>query len=121
MLIQDRIRLILKANNLSASEFADKVGVNRASLSHVLSGRNKPSHDFLSKIITEFPNVNASWLVTGETREGGFEGNTQSDSNQEGKKNASKVVSTFQSDKEIIKIIHYYKDGTFDLFLPNEE
>ena len=59
MLIQDRIKLILKANNLSASEFADKVGIKRSNLSHVLSGRNKPSLDFLSKIISTFPKVNA--------------------------------------------------------------
>lgn len=116
MLIQDRIRLILKANQMTSSEFADRVGVNRASLSHVLSGRNKPSHDFLSKIINEFPNVNASWLITGETREGDFKGEQE-----EPKKvavieqNASEATTT----KTIVKIVHYYADGTFDTFLPN--
>lgn len=116
MLIQDRIRLILKANNLTASEFADKVGVNRASLSHVLSGRNKPSHDFLSKIINEFPNVNASWLVTGETREGSFEGGR---SEEESKPET--VTVSLSSSKKIVKVMHYYSDGTFDVFLPSEE
>ena len=117
MLIQDRIRLILKANQMTSSEFADRVGVNRASLSHVLSGRNKPSHDFLSKIINEFPNVNASWLITGETREGDFKGGQE-----ESKKsaviehNATEVTAT---SKTVVKIIHYYADGTFDTFLPN--
>ncbi|MFZ9028651.1 MAG: helix-turn-helix domain-containing protein [Crocinitomicaceae bacterium] len=117
MLIQDRIRLILKANQLTSSEFADRVGVNRASLSHVLSGRNKPSHDFLSKIISEFPNVNASWLVTGETRDGGFKGDqggVQKDAVI--KQNTEKANA---DSKAIVKIIHYYADGTFDTFLPN--
>ena len=70
MLIQDRIQMIIKANNLTASEFASNIDVKRSNLSHVLSGRNKPSLDFLSKVITAYPNVNASWLLTGETREG---------------------------------------------------
>lgn len=117
MLIQDRLRLILKANNLSASEFADRIGVNRASLSHVLSGRNKPSHDFLSKIISEFPNVNASWLVTGETREGQFEGGEPDKSND-----SEKVQKTpVSQEKEITKVIHYFSDGTFKEYFPSEE
>ena len=117
MLIQDRIRLILKANQMTSSEFADRVGVNRASLSHVLSGRNKPSHDFLSKIINEFPKVNASWLVTGETREGEYKGvdNTGKGA-PEIEQNASEATTT---SKTIVKIVHYYADGTFDMFLPN--
>lgn len=121
MLIQDRIRLILKANNLSASEFADKVGVNRASLSHVLSGRNKPSHDFLSKIITEFPNVNASWLITGETREGGFEGGVKETVRKQSEESRESLSPTrVLESKRIIKIIHYYSDGTFNEFSPSE-
>lgn len=117
MLIQDRIRLILKANQLTSSEFADKIGVNRASLSHVLSGRNKPSHDFLSKIINEFPKVNASWLVTGETREGEYKG---VDNTGKGAPESFVTNQEVSSDsKRIEKIIHYYEDGTFDIFLPN--
>ena len=117
MLIQDRIRLILKANQMTSSEFADRVGVNRASLSHVLSGRNKPSHDFLSKIINEFPNVNASWLITGETREGDFKGEQEELKKVAAtEQNASEDTAT---SKTVVKIIHYYADGTFDSFLPN--
>ena len=117
MLIQDRIRLILKANQMNSSQFADRVGVNRASLSHVLSGRNKPSHDFLSKIIKEFPNVNASWLITGETRDGDFK-----DEKGEPKKDTiikQKTEEVTLASKTIVKVIHYYADGTFDTFLPN--
>lgn len=117
MLIQDRIRLILKANKLNASEFADRVGVNRASLSHVMSGRNKPSLDFLAKIITEFPSVNASWLITGETRTGSFEG-------EEGQKAESLSNTTAyknNSSGNLVKIVHYYDDNTFKEFLPTDQ
>ena len=58
----------MKSGNLSASEFADKIDVKRSNLSHVLSGRNKPSLDFLVKVIDAYPNVNAAWLITGEAR-----------------------------------------------------
>ena len=72
MLIQDRVKLIIKANNESSSSFADKIDIKRSNLSHVLSGRNKPSLDFLAKIIDNYPKVNASWLITGTTRDGDF-------------------------------------------------
>ena len=109
MLIKDRIKLIIKANNESSSSFADKIDVKRANLSHVLSGRNKPSLDFLSKIISFYPNVNASWLITGVTRNGGFE--EASD-----KKREKDVVTTTQ--KEIEQIIVTYTDGTFKTYTP---
>ena len=72
MLINDRVRLIIKANSLTSSEFADKIGVKRSNLSHVLSGRNKPGLEFLAKVIESFPNVNASWLLTGAQAYGDF-------------------------------------------------
>lgn len=107
MLLKERLQLIMKANRLSASEFADMIGVNRASLSHVLSGRNKPSMDFLAKIIQHFPNVNASWLLTGETREGDFEDKGGVIELGDVKKIES--VNTQQIDRIVI----FYKDGTF--------
>ena len=66
MLIQERLQLILKMHNLTPSAFADKLGVQRSNVSHVISGRNKPSLDFLEKIILNFPRVNAHWLLTGQ-------------------------------------------------------
>jgi len=51
---------------LSASEFADRIGVQRSSISHILSGRNKPSIDFLEKIKTAFPEADLNWLVSGK-------------------------------------------------------
>jgi transcriptional regulator with XRE-family HTH domain len=60
-----RLEIILDYYSLSASAFADKVGVQRSSLSHLLSGRNKPSLDLILKIVSEFPEVDLYWIVNG--------------------------------------------------------
>ncbi|HRZ76329.1 MAG TPA: helix-turn-helix transcriptional regulator, partial [Bacteroidales bacterium] len=63
--MEKRLHQLLKALNLSASQFADQIGVQRSSISHVLSGRNKPSMDFTEKILRHFPQVNLDWLIMG--------------------------------------------------------
>lgn len=118
MLIQDRIQLIINANKLTASEFASKIDVKRSNLSHVLSGRNKPSLDFLSKIITTYPNVNASWLITGETREGEFSEDPKPSAVQSELK--AKGTDTHTSESGVEKIVVFYLDGTFKEYAPNE-
>lgn len=60
-----RILQILKEENLTASQFADIIDVQRSSMSHILSGRNNPSLDFVHKILKAFPNVNTDWLMFG--------------------------------------------------------
>lgn len=112
MLINDRVRLIMKANGLSSSEFADKIDVKRSNLSHVLSGRNKPGTEFLAKIIETFPNVNASWLLTGVQRNGELQEET-----------SQRDVSTSSEGVEdsIEKIVVFYKDGTFKVHHPSAQ
>ena len=63
--MKDRILLLLKEKNLSATKFADIIDVQRSSISHILSGRNKPSFDFIEKILNAYPDINAQWLITG--------------------------------------------------------
>jgi len=62
----DRIQLILKTYNLSPSQFADEIKVQRSGLSHILSGRNKPSLDFVTKILNHFSDISPEWLLFGE-------------------------------------------------------
>ncbi|MBN2174540.1 MAG: helix-turn-helix transcriptional regulator [Bacteroidales bacterium] len=62
----DRIQLILKSMNLSPSQFADEIQVQRSSISHILSGRNKPSLDLVSKILNKFPDISTDWLLFGQ-------------------------------------------------------
>lgn len=61
-----RLELIQDYYSLSASGFADKIGVQRSSLSHLLSGRNKPSLDFILKILDVFPEVDLYWILNGK-------------------------------------------------------
>jgi len=61
-----RLEYILDYYSLNASSFADKIGVQRSSLSHLLSGRNKPSLDFILKIMDVFPEVDLYWILNGK-------------------------------------------------------
>jgi transcriptional regulator with XRE-family HTH domain len=62
----NRIQLILKTKNISPSQFADQIQVQRSGVSHILSGRNNPSLDFILKILRTFPEIDADWLLFGK-------------------------------------------------------
>ena len=116
MSIQERLQLVLKMHNLTPSVFADKIGVQRSNVSHVISGRNKPSLDFLEKIVLNFPRVNAHWLITGEVQE-------QVNINKsvepiEGSVSAGTVESSVVNitRKSIVKVVTFYSDDTFDVY-----
>lgn len=61
-----RLEIILDYYALNASSFADRIGVQRSSMSHLLSGRNKPSLDFVMKILEVFPDVDLYWILNGK-------------------------------------------------------
>jgi DNA-binding XRE family transcriptional regulator len=61
--LSDKIKLILSRKNISPSIFADEIGVQRSSMSHILAGRNKPSLDIVQKIIKRFPDLGMSWIM----------------------------------------------------------
>ncbi|MFV0366260.1 MAG: helix-turn-helix domain-containing protein [Mangrovibacterium sp.] len=64
--MNSRIRLILSYKGISATEFANAIGVQPSNVSHVLNGRNNPSQPFLEKILVFYPEINARWLLLGE-------------------------------------------------------
>lgn len=66
MNINDKIKQILIEKNLSPSHFADEIGVQRSSISHILSGRNRPSFDIIQKIIRRFPDLGFDWILEEE-------------------------------------------------------
>ncbi len=66
MTLNDRISKIIEYSQLTSSEFADEIEVQRSSISHITSGRNKPSLDFLIKVKERFPELNWDWLINGE-------------------------------------------------------
>jgi transcriptional regulator with XRE-family HTH domain len=65
--IGTRLKEWASEKNISAIAFAEQVGVQRSALSHIFSGRNKPSVDVLYKIKTTFPDIDLEWLITGNT------------------------------------------------------
>jgi plasmid maintenance system antidote protein VapI len=95
-----RLEIILDYYSLNASSFADKIGVQRSSLSHLLSGRNKPSLDFILKIVDVFPDVDLYWILIGK---GNFPKNTQHSDEKENKlEQVVKQNSPTPSNMEII-------------------
>lgn len=66
MSLNDRISKIIEYSELSFSEFADEVDVQRSSISHITSGRNKPSLDLLIKVKDRFPELQWEWMITGK-------------------------------------------------------
>lgn len=130
----DRIQLILKSKNLSSSQFADEIQVQRSSISHILSGRNKPSLDFIMKILSTYSEVNADWLIFGKGQMVRQEKSDQK-TNEEIKPNmppiekkeevvlekeTSPVLQQKLSDDKndtIEKIVVFYRNGTFQEYL----
>ena len=107
----ERLNIIMNYYELSAALFAEKIDVQRSSISHVLSGRNKPSLEFVLKVVTHFPEVNLYWLLNGK---GSFpqvnDYNTPSATIKKEKEALRKEVS---------KVIIFYTDGTFETFDKN--
>lgn len=68
----------MENENLSPAKFADKLQINRANISHILNGRNNPSLDVVSKILSEMPYINTEWLIkgSGEMYKEGFDSDT---------------------------------------------
>ena len=64
--MKDRILQFLSAQSISPAEFADKIGVQRSSMSHILNGRNHPSASFLQKMLQVYPDLNPRWLMIGD-------------------------------------------------------
>ena len=63
--MEDRIRKFMEYKGISPSELADTIGVQRSNITHVLNGRNKPSFQFIEKMLQIYPDLNAKWLLLG--------------------------------------------------------
>ena len=116
----DRLKNIMDYYHLSAASFADKIKVQRSSISHLLSGRNKPSLDFVLKVLDEFKEVELYWLLNGK---GHFPNNDVTTTPTRIKSTSSEAYLTKAASvgiKEIESIIIFYKDGTFSNYAPNE-
>lgn len=64
--MKDRIAKFLKAENIASSKFADEIGVQRSSISHIIAGRNNPSLELIQKMLNRFDKINPDWLILGK-------------------------------------------------------
>ena len=113
-----RLKIILNYYELSASTLADKIAVQRSSISHILSGRNKPSLEFVMKILKMFPEVELYWLLNGT---GSFPKSTPTNitptpsllKNKDEISISSTKTPIQIQDSDIERIVIFYKDGSF--------
>jgi transcriptional regulator with XRE-family HTH domain len=135
----DRILEVLKIKNLSPAQFADLIGVQRSSISHLISGRNKPSLEFIQKILKTFPDINTEWMLSGnghimnqkysmseqintppidlfQTEQVIQEKITEPKKQEPEKLQKKKLIDP--EGKKIEKIVYFFKDNTFREYLP---
>lgn len=126
----NRLNQIMEYYDLSAASFADKIEVGRSSISHLLSGRNKPSLDFVMKIVTAFPEVELYWLLNGKgsfPRKSGEQKKPEPTLPPTPQKEVQDLFTSTSrppenepvsasSSKRIKKIVILYSDGTFDAY-----
>ena len=115
-LIAERIGKIIKENNLSASSFAKMIGVQRSSISHILSGRNNPSLDLLLKIHNAFNYISLEWLILGYNSMEKTLEETQNVDKSELIIDEKELSDNKQS--LLREIVYYYNDGSFERFFP---
>ena len=114
----DRLQYLMKLHNLSASAFADKINVQRSSISHILSGRNKPSLELMQKVLAAFPKVNADWLILGNTSTEQVSIEVKKENpvvnTPQPEKTFSTPTPTTHSGKQVKKVVIFYTDNTFE-------
>ncbi len=128
-----RLEKILEFYQLTATAFAEEVDFNRSTISHLLSGRNKPSLEFVMKLLKKFPEVEMDWLLLGK---GSFPSTLEkktitSHPKQKSNSNEEKTLDLFseednaekkriaeinQSSKQVDKIVIFYRDGSFNIY-----
>lgn len=114
-----RLQKFLAAENISQSQFADTLGVARASISHILAGRNRPGYDFLESLMQHYPALSIEWLMTGKGK--------MYKTATEPRLDFPEDLPDFQDDmpadeprkptqaaKKIKKLVLFYDDGTYE-------
>lgn len=132
--MKSRIEYIIRDKNLSSAKFAEILGVQKSNISHILTGRNKPSLEIFIKILEKFPDINGDWLSFGKgnmyksleiaekTSNSESFGNLfeKTTHNIEQKQSSTQVeeapIYVSKSNKAIKKIIVYYTDNSYQEF-----
>ena len=133
--INIRLRLVLDKEELTSSQFAKIVGYRPSSISHILSGRNKPGFDFIQEILKKFGNISPEWLILGrgemyKTTDNIIDDNRESTIRESinTRKVESEPDSPYVSNvkvktegKVIVKVLVFYSDQTFTEYIPSEK
>ena len=111
----NRLKVVMDYYDLTATSLADSINVQRSSISHLLSGRNKPSLDFVMKILQKYPEVELYWLLNGR---GKFPKTTKEQTTLPFKKTEKEATPLEKEAVSIEKIVVFYKNGTFKIYTP---
>jgi transcriptional regulator with XRE-family HTH domain len=147
VLLRDRILNFLKNENKTSAQFAEEIGVQPSGISHILSGRNNPSLDFIIKMLEKYPYLSSEWLLFGRgpMYKDQYEGSlfnelitdrdnmsknrgNQKESNEQEMQLFDNHINTNIPDKNeketslksISRIIWFYDNNTFEEFLPGK-
>ena len=130
-----RLKKIMDYYSLSAAAFAESIEVPRSSISHIASGRNKPSLDFVLKITETYKEVDLQWLLKGlgvfPKNNPGSQSPSPKTKNQLSHKiselgfpdlsQATTASAYLTKDIGIEKVLVFYVDGTFEAYTPNKQ
>ena len=124
----NRLKTVIEYFGESASSFSEKIEVQRSSISHIISGRNKPSLDFILKILKAYPDISLYWLLNGKGKmlENKIPTSTSSSpkpikrTDGDINKNISKPLITSKNN-EIDRIVIFFSDGTFKNYICNND
>lgn len=141
--MKEKLEYLLREKQLTATQLARLLEIQPSGISHIMSGRNKPSFDFVVKILSVFPDINPDWLMLdsdevyrrGEAPRSNplfdideFDSPSESssavlgDSEFSASKNQVENLpmqnfsSTKNSGKPVDRIVIFYADGTFESF-----
>jgi transcriptional regulator with XRE-family HTH domain len=127
----ERILSFIKMKGLSPSQFADEIGVQRSGISHLISGRNKPSLEFIQRIVARYPDINLQWILNGTGTMMNNENDAQEmnftpeqsttavpEPGQEEFVKTKKQKVSESVGKQVEKIVVFFKDKTFREYYP---
>jgi len=140
IMVNERLLKLMEQEKVTAAKLADILEVQPSAISHILSGRNKPSFDFIQKLATNFPKLNIDWLITGKgnmykvaVQQSLFDppsplipktDNPSSKTNDKSEdlQKSSKVtdVNISVSHKAVKQIVFVYSDNTFEIYSPSK-
>jgi transcriptional regulator with XRE-family HTH domain len=143
--MKERLIEFLRSENKSSAQLAEEIGVQASGISHILSGRNNPSLDFVLKMIGKYPHISTDWLLFGkgsmykeakmqnlfdfESLTSNENYNRETKDQQKSPESDYKDVIKVKTDKEsfsatdnpvpgVVKIVWFYDNNSFEEFLP---